>query len=157
MPEMNTPAPPGSLELPSAVQLFDAHPQAQWLVDVASQRVLAVNREALRLTGLSRAQFMACRAAEIRPLHADITAADLSVNGRPAQLVVACATPRHEPSLDALADQMRLDATAGGFDFGKFGHGEIRLRRRDADLSRPAPERQPTPSSRMLSFRQTKS
>ncbi len=71
---------------------------------------------------------------------------------RPAQAPVT-----HQHAADALADQMRLDATAGGFDFGKFGHGEIRLQRRDADLSRPAPERQPTPSSRMLSFRQTKS
>ncbi len=71
---------------------------------------------------------------------------------RPAQAPVA-----HQHAVDALTDQVRLDATTGSFDFWEFRHGRRWIQRRDADLSRPAPGRQPTPSSRMLSFRQRKS
>src|SRR5690606_19341475 len=78
---------------------------------------------------------------------------------RPAQAPLT-----HDHTADTLADEMRLDTAAGGFDFGKFRHGGIRGTTERAEILAWAERRRevtaagyPTPISRMLSLSETKS
>ena len=102
MPDMNPPALPDQSDPSLDALLFNAHPQAQWLVDEASGRLLAVNEAALRLTGLTRAQFLDStttdiRCADGRALDGEQITRALQIEGRPARLVVAQAVTYRHP------------------------------------------------------------
>jgi PAS domain S-box-containing protein len=72
--------------------LFEESPLAAWVEDPATGRILAVNREAQRLLGLSQEEFLALAAESLEPRLAEdfeVRSHVLPYLGRPARLLVA--------------------------------------------------------------------